>query len=139
MLCLTAQTLKLNCGVSYKRHSDVNEPLYGAVDTAMLADATERLRAEATRVGQDFDSAMERTSRRLDRRIAKTQGKIVVKGKWLPAYFAHCVRSALDGKPAGTRNLATVALKSHLHALDFAGEWSNPFRDRMAALVESTS
>lgn len=121
--CIAANATSVPPGVGWASHSLINPPRHGKVDRGL------RLTYEA-RVQSALGSraAMVRAKRAaktlLRANIAARGHASIVKGKWLPVWFASLMATTPGERPS----IESGALVAFAGALDYGGSWADHYR-----------
>ena len=131
--CIMAQGLQAACEVSPARSSQINDDLYGPVDSAKAASSLAMIKAKAKKTNLAWWSP--RLENAAKRAIKNDGSSSLVNGKHFSAYLQFRVRAYFGSAPLGISGFVQRAAHCYLMSLDFSAAWADGYRAQIRAVV----
>lgn len=119
----------------YRLTSQINRPLNGPVDNALLEQRLQELTVALGWSRDRVDTEFERTRRYIHRYYVNGRQDVVFKGKWYCTILEMDVRGAMAGRPVRSERMGERMLSTLAATMDFSRNWATPFREAVERIV----
>lgn len=134
-LCLFARKKDIGCECSYRYPSQINNPLYGLLDSTAYAKYLNILENRSGLSSEKFKRAFKRVSKQVDDLYVAGESDRIFKGKWYAGFLEAKIKTIAGNTPFNSKTLANRLTTAITVTLDFDAPWAKHFKEPLKKLI----